>query len=111
MGGVSYPLRFEVYLVDLEPTRGSEIKKVRPCAVISPNEMNMHLSTLLVAPMTTGGRDYPSRIPVQFEKKEGRIALDQLRTIDRQRLLKKLGSLQTEEASLVLAALREMFHE
>ena len=77
--------RFDVHLVDLEPTRGSEIRKTRPCAVVSPDEMNSHLRTVIVAPMTTGGKDYPSRIPVEFQGVPGRVALDQLRTVDKDR--------------------------
>ena len=88
--------RFEVYLITLDPTRGSEIRKTRPCLVISPDEINRHLSTVIVAPMTTTRRGYPTRIEVPFAGKEGDIALDQLRTVDRTRLVRRLG--QIDEA-------------
>ena len=103
------PQRSEVYLVELDPTRGSEIQKTRPCVVVSPDEMNRHLRTAIVAPMTTGGKDYPTRIPVSFQGQEGRVALDQLRTVDRTRLVQRLGSLTAEEGNRVLQCLGEIF--
>jgi mRNA interferase MazF len=101
--------RFEVYLVTLDPTRGSEIKKTRPCVIVSPNEMNAYIRTVIVAPMTTKGRAYPSRIACLFGGKEGEVVLDQLRTVDKERLVRKLGSLDETTQESVLAVLREMF--
>ncbi len=103
--------RFEVYLVNLDPTIGSEIQKTRPCLVISPNDMNRHIATVIVAPMTTKGRDYPTRIPCQFEGKEGHVVLDQLRTVDKTRLVKKLGQVDEQTQHAVLVILAEMFAE
>jgi mRNA interferase MazF len=101
--------RFEVYLITLDPTRGSEIRKTRPCLVISPDEINRHLSTVIVAPMTTTRRGYPTRIEVQFAGKEGDIALDQLRTVDRTRLVRRLGQIDEALAREVANRLVEMF--
>jgi len=103
--------RFEVYLVNLDPTVGREIKKTRPCLVISPDEMNQHIATVIIAPMTTKGRSYPTRIPCRFQGKEGQIVLDQIRTVDKVRLVKKLGQLSNEIQKQVLAILAEMFAE
>jgi mRNA interferase MazF len=103
--------RFEVYLVALDPTKGHEIKKTRPCAVISPDEMNAHISTVIVAPMTTKGRPYPTRIPCRFKRKSGQVVLDQIRTVDRARLVRKLGSLAPNTQKDILSALSEMFAE
>jgi len=103
--------RFEVYLVNLDPTIGSEIQKTRPCLIISPDEMNSYIATVIVAPMTTRGRDYPSRVNCQFEGKEGQIVLDQIRTVDRSRLVKKLGRIDATTQDEVLAVLLEMFAE
>lgn len=100
--------QFEVYLINLDPTTGSEIKKTRPCVIISPNEMHS-LNTVIIAPMTSTCKLYPTRIPVLFEKKEGYIVLDQIRTVDRLRLLKKLGTIEKETANSVLMTLQEMF--
>lgn len=101
--------RFDVFLVVLDPTVGSEIQKTRPCVVISPDEMNLHLATVLIAPMTTKGRLYPSRIPVHFQNKDGHIVLDRIRTVDKTRLLEKLGTIAPDEQQSVLSALAEMF--
>ena len=101
--------RLDVFLVRLDPTEGHEIRKTRPCVVVSPDEMNRHLGTVLVAPMTTAGRPYPSRVPVTFEGKSGQIVLDQLRTVDKQRLVKRLGRLTGTTGQNVLALLAEMF--
>jgi len=101
--------RGEVYLVNLDPTVGSEIRKTRPCLVISPNEMNRHIRTVIVAPMTTKGRDYPSRVPCRFKGKTGQVVLDQLRTIDKERLVGCLGRLGRKKMGEVLALLQEMF--
>jgi mRNA interferase MazF len=103
--------RFDVFLVVLDPTVGSEIQKTRPCVVISPDEMNLHLATAIIAPMTTKGKLYPSRVPVHFEGKDGSIVLDQIRTVDKTRLVKKLGTLDSEEQKAVLSILVEMFSE
>ena len=101
--------RFEVYLINLDPTQGSEIKKTRPCLVISPNEMNHFISTVIVAPMTTKGRDYPTRVTCEFQEKRGQIVLDQIRTVDKSRLIRKLGEIDNNSQSEVLAILAEMF--
>ena len=101
--------RFAVHLVTLNPTRGHEIQKTRPCVVISPDEMNCHIGTVIVAPMTTKGRPYPSRVPVEFDGKEGQVALDQIRTVDKTRLVRHLGVLDPETGRRVLATLAEMF--
>ncbi|MBP5976042.1 type II toxin-antitoxin system PemK/MazF family toxin [Brasilonema sp. CT11] len=103
--------RFEVFLVALDPTLGSEIQKTRPCVIVSPDEMNRHLRTVIVAPMTTKGRSYPTRVPCIFQETEGQVALDQIRTVDKVRLVKKLGSLQSDTGSEVLSVLQEMFAE
>ena len=103
--------RFEVYLVNLDPTVGREIQKTRPCVIISPDEMNKFIGTVIVAPMTTQGRSYPTRIACQFQGKPGQIVLDQIRTVDKVRLVKRLGSVTTDEQKAVLDALAEMFAE
>ncbi len=103
------PNRGEVFLVALDPTRGSEIRKTRPCVVLSPDELNHHLGTIIVAPMTTGGHAYPYRVDCRFSGKAGRVALDQLRTVDRERLRKRLGALAPATVDAALAVLREMF--
>jgi mRNA interferase MazF len=103
--------RFEVYLVNLDPTLGSEIRKTRPCLIISPDEMNDHIATIIIAPMTTKGRDYPTRVSCQFEGKDGQIVLDQIRAVDKIRLVKKLGKINTNTQKEVLVVLMEMFSE
>lgn len=103
--------RFEVYLVNLDPTIGSEIKKTRPCAIISPDEMNHHLSSYIIAPMTTKSRDYPTRVKCNFEGKSGQIVLDQIRTIDKTRLVKKLGVIEDRTQKEVITLLLQMFAE
>jgi len=103
--------RFEVYLVNLDPTVGREIKKTRPCLVISPNEMNTHIGTVIVAPMTTQGRSYPTRVSCKFQGKDGQVVLDQIRTVDKTRLVKKLGTINVATQKDVLAVLAEMFAE
>jgi mRNA interferase MazF len=103
--------RFDVFLVNLDPTIGSEIKKTRPCLIISPNEINHHISTVIVAPMTTKGQLYPTRVTCEFQGKEGQIVLDQIRTIDKTRLVKLIGQITTEEQKAVLDILTEMFAE
>ena len=101
--------RSEVYLVNLDPTIGREIKKTRPCVVVSPDEMNHHIRTVIVAPMTTKVRTYPTRMPCRFKGKEGQVVLDQLRTVDAVRLVRKLGRLDRETMAIVLRVLSEMF--
>ena len=101
--------RFEVFLVNLDPTVGSEIKKTRPCLVISPDEMNDHLRTAILAPLTTQGRVYPTRIACRFKGKDGQVVLDQIRTVDQSRLIKKLGRLDAKTVEKVLTVLQEMF--
>lgn len=102
-------LRGEIWLAALDPTLGSEIQKTRPCVVVSPPEMNDHLRTVVVAPMTTGSRPAPFRIAISFQRKTGLILLDQLRTLDRQRLVKRLGAAKPETLTAALAALQAMF--
>ncbi len=101
--------RFEVYLVRLDPTQGHEIRKTRPALIVSPDEMNRHIETVIVAPMTTKGRAYPTRVPVKFQGKTGQVVLDQLRTVDKSRLVKRLGRLSQTTTARVLALLAEMF--
>lgn len=110
-GGVAMvnPQRFEVYLINLDPTIGSEIKKTRPCVIISPNEMNKNIRTVIIAPMTTKTRKYPSRIQINFQNKTGDIVLDQIRTIDKCRLVKKLGSITKIKSQQIANTLTEMF--
>jgi mRNA interferase MazF len=101
--------RFDVYLINLDPTMGSEIQKTRPCLIISPDEMNRHIRTVIVAPMTTAGKDYPTRIKCKFKKKKGQIVLDQIRTIDKTRLIKKLGKIDPETQIEVISVLQKLF--
>lgn len=103
--------RFEVYLVNLDPTVGSETQKTRPCVVVSPDEMNRHIRTVIVAPMTIKGQPYPTRVPCRFAGKEGQLVLDQLRTVDKARLVKRVGEIDPETGRMVLAVLAEMFAE
>jgi mRNA interferase MazF len=101
--------RSEVYLVNLDPTLGSEIKKTRPCLVVSPEEMNHHIRTLIVAPLTTRRRLYPTRVPCRFAGAEGLVVLDQLRTVDLSRLVHRLGRIEDETMAAVLGTLARMF--
>jgi mRNA interferase MazF len=103
--------RFEIYLVNLDPTIGSEIRKTRPCVVISPDEANERLHTVLLAPMTTKGRAYPTRVSWVFQGKSAQIVLDQIRAVDRVRLVKRLGHLTERQSKAVLAVLQELFAE
>jgi mRNA interferase MazF len=103
------PNRFDVFLVGLDPTIGSEIRKTRPCVVVSPDELNGSLRTVIVAPMTTAGHAYPWRVPVAFAGRNGQVALDQLRTVDRERLARRLGALEPSAARKVLDTLAQMF--
>jgi mRNA interferase MazF len=105
----SAPRRGDVHLVSLDPTRGSEIRKTRPCLVVSPDELNLHLRTVIVAPMTSAGHPYPFRVPCKFEGKHGFVVLDQLRTVDRERLARRLGKLSSPAFEKVLSLLQEMF--
>lgn len=100
--------QYDVYLINLDPTIGYEIQKTRPCLVISPNEMNSSIRTIIIAPMTTKSYKYPSRIPVKFQGKKGWIVLDQIRTVDRKRLVKQLGVIQTKEIEQVKSIIKEM---
>lgn len=104
-------LRGEVHLVRLDPTLGSEIRKTRPCLVVSPDELNRHLRTAIIAPMTTRGQAYPWRVPCRFQRRAGFVVLDQLRTVDAERLVRRLGRLSAETLTVVLRALQEMFIE
>jgi mRNA interferase MazF len=106
---VSYPRRDEVWLVALDPSKGTEIKKTRPCLVVSPDEMNEPLQTALIAPMTTTVRSYPTRVNLTFRNKDGQVALDQLRAVDRQRLVRRLGTISTRASREVANVLVEMF--
>jgi mRNA interferase MazF len=103
--------RGDVHLVQLDPTRGGEIKKTRPCVIVSPDEINNHIRTVIVAPMTTTGRAYPWRVMCRFQSRSGYVALDQLRTVDGERLIRRLGTLSSETTASVLGSLREMFAE
>src|SRR4026209_248049 len=94
--------RFDVYLINLDPPIGREIKKTRPCLVISPDEMNQYIATIIVAPMTTQGQAYPTRVPCRFQGKDGQIVLDQIRTVDKTRLVKRLGQINTSTQTEVL---------
>ena len=101
--------RFQVYLVNLDPTVGYEIKKTHPCLIISPNEMNCHIGTVIVAPMTTKGRNYPTRVQCSFQDKKGQVVLDQIRTVDKKRFIKKLGTINSQAQNSVLNILQELF--
>jgi mRNA interferase MazF len=101
--------RGEIYLVSLNPTRGSEIRKTRPCVIVSPDELNAHLRTFIVAPLTTGGHPYPFRVRCNFEDKDGHVVVDQLRAVDRERLIKRLGVLAEDTLLEVLSVLQAMF--
>jgi len=103
--------RGDVHLVRVDPTLGREIQKTRPCVIVSPDELNAHLRTVIVAPLTTGGRAYPWRIRCRFQDRSGYVVLDQLRTVDRERLVKRLGALPSQTLVAVLGALQEMFAE
>jgi len=101
--------RGDVFLVDLRPTRGAEIRKTRPCVIVSPDELNASLTTLIIAPMTTGGQAYPFRVPTRFAGKSGHVVTDQIRTIDPARLVRKLGRVSPSTLTRVLSVLQEMF--
>ena len=101
--------RFDVFLVNLDPTVGSEIRKSRPAVVVSPDEMNSRIRTIIIAPMTTTGRPYPTRVPVCFQRRKGQIVLDQLRTVDKSRLVRRLGRITGHEAEATLEVLADLF--
>jgi mRNA interferase MazF len=101
--------RFDVYLIDLDPTQGSEMKKTRPCLIISPDEMNRYINTVIVAPMSTKGRSYPTRVACKFQGKQGQVVLDQIRTVDKVRLVRRLGRIDVVTQTRVLSILGEMF--
>ena len=101
--------RFDVFLTNLDPTVGSEIQKTRPCLIVSPDEMNRHIRTVIIAPMTTAGKNYPTRVQCKFKRKEGHIVLDQLRTLDKSRLIKKLGAIDSKTQVDVISTLQKMF--
>jgi mRNA interferase MazF len=103
------PSQDEVWLVTLDPTQGSEIRKTRPCLVVSPDEMNRHLRTIIIAPMTTTERPYPTRVSLTFQGKRGQVAIDQLRAVDGQRVVRKLGRVSAKTAKAISAVLLEMF--
>lgn len=103
------PVRGEVYLIELDPTRGSEIRKTRPCLIVSPDELNQHLRTVIVAPMTTGGQAYPWRVRCRFRDRPGVVAMDQLRTVDSERLIRRLGRISPAILNAVLSVAQEMF--
>jgi mRNA interferase MazF len=101
--------RGDVFLVNLDPTRGGEIQKTRPCVVVSPDELNAHLRTFIVAPLTSGTYSYPFRVPCRFEGRSGYIVLDQIRTVDQERLVRKMGKISASTLEQILTILREMF--
>ena len=101
--------RFEVHMISLDPAVGSEMRKTRPCLVVSPDEMNHNIRTAIVAPMTSKGHLYPSRVPCRFRGKTGMVVLDQIRTVDHSRLVRKLGRLDRRTSGTVLSVLAEMF--
>lgn len=101
--------RFDVFLVSLDPTVGSKIQKSRPCLIISPDEMNRHIRTVIIAPMTTRGRRYPTRVACEFQGKQGQIVLDQIRTVDKSRLLGRLGRIDSQTQMRMLSVLQDMF--
>lgn len=100
--------QYEVYLINLDPTLGHEIRKTRPCVVISPDEMNRNIRTVIIAPMTTRSHDYPTRVKLSFRKRNGWIVLDQIRTVDKKRLVKKLGKISAEAIAKVKDTIHEM---
>jgi len=101
--------QYQIVLVNLDPTVGSEMKKTRPCVIISPNEMNKYLQTIVVAPMTSSSKSYPTRVEINHDKKKGWIVLDQIRTVDRQRIIKVLGNLTEKENGKVKDVLKETY--
>jgi len=106
---VKHPRQDEVWLVSLDPTQGSEIQKTRPCLVVSPDEVNEYLLTVIIAPMTTTERSYPTRVNIMFQSKRGQVALDQIRAVDRHRLVRRLGTVPAKTAQAVSSVLVELF--
>ena len=102
-------VQYQIVLVNLDPTIGSEIKKTRPCVIVSPNEINKYLNTIVVAPMTSASKAYPTRIPVKHNKQNGWIVIDQIRTVDRQRIIKVLGTIDNQEIQKTKAVIKETF--
>ncbi len=107
--GAAKVRRGDVYLIDLDPTRGDEIRKTRPCVVVSPDELNAHLRTHIVAPLTTSSHSYPFRVPCRFQSRSGHVVIDQIRTVDSRRLIKRLGTLSTKALDSSLRVLAQMF--
>lgn len=103
--------QYEVHLIDLDPTKGLELQKTRPCLIISPDEMNRNIGTVIIAPMTTKSHNYPTRVELEFQGKNGWIVLDQIRTVDKTRLIKKLGKIEERTIQEVKNVLREMLVE
>ena len=101
--------RFEVYLLNLDPSIGHEIRKTRPCLIVSPNELNRHVRTVIVAPLTTRGQSYPTRVACRFKGKDGQVALDQIRAVDQSRLVRRLGRMDAATSQRVLEVLQELF--
>ena len=101
--------RFDVHLISLDPTKGSEIRKTRPCVIISPYEMNKHIRTVIIAPMSSTIKNYPTRVTTTFQGKKGQIVLDQIRTVDKSRLIKNLGIISKAAEEKVLGVMQEMF--
>jgi mRNA interferase MazF len=101
--------RGDVFLIGLDPTRGDEIQRTRPCVIVSPDELNANLRTFIVAPLRAGAHSYPFRVPCKFQGRSGHIVLDQIRTVDRARLVRRLGRLSSSTVARVLAILQEMF--
>jgi len=101
--------RFDVFLVNLDPTIGSEIQKTRPCLIISPDEMNRNIRTVIIAPMTSAQKDYPTRVSCTFREKQGQIVLDQIRTVDKERLIKKLGTIDSKAQLDTISILQRLF--
>jgi mRNA interferase MazF len=100
--------QYSVYLVNLDPTQGSEMQKTRPCVVISPDEMNHHINTAQIAPLTSNRREYPWRCPISFNNKDGAVALDHIRSIDKSRIVRRLGTLQLQEIQIIKSIIKEM---
>lgn len=109
MVGARLVRRGEVFLVALNPTRGAEIQKTRPCVVVSPDDLNAHLRTVIIAPLTTGGQSFPFRVPCRFQNTSGHVVIDQLRTVDQERLVRPLGRLSPATLTRILTILQEMF--
>jgi mRNA interferase MazF len=102
-------IQYSIVLVNLDPTLGSEIQKTRPCVIVSPNEMNRYLNTIVIAPMTSSLKEYPTRIPVNHDGKKGMIAIDQIRTVDKKRIIKVLGKLNKKETKFTKEVIKETF--